>query len=181
MEQKLWSPTQNQTAVDGAVGQASGVVDMAALPWVYTGKDGQVHTGKWSFETLVSFLDKDGSGTIDKAEFKKRMSQSSRTGKKQFELRGIFAAHGVDWRQVFDLIDTDSSGEIDMSELRAYLMRGGSASGGPQGGAATGSEQEAGAVEASFVASYDKHMPQPKEQFDAVVEIFLKKLRRPYY
>ena len=72
------------------------MVDLAALPWEYAGKDGQVHTGKWSFETLVSFLDKDGSGTIDKAEFRKRM----RTGKKQFELRGVFDAIGVDWRKV---------------------------------------------------------------------------------
>ena len=87
------------------------------LPWQYTAKDGQVHTGKWSFATLVSFLDKDGGGTIDKAEFKKRMQ----TGKKQFELRGVFDAHGVDWRGVFDLIDTDGSGTIDMEELKEYL------------------------------------------------------------
>ena len=36
---------------------------------------------------------------------------------------------------MFDLIDTDGSGEIDMSELRAYLMRGGQKGG--SGGNAT--------------------------------------------
>ena len=106
--------------VDAATQATGGPVNMEALPWQYTAKDGQVHTGKWSFATLVSFLDKDGGGTIDKAEFKKRMQ----TGKKQFELRGVFGAHGVDWREVFDLIDTDGSGTIDMEELREYLQRG---------------------------------------------------------
>ena len=80
---------------------------------------------------------------------------------------------------MFDLIDTDGSGEIDMSELRAYLMRGGQKGG--SGGNATAVQEAplngdgyAVAAEGAFVNGYDANMAKEMPLFLAVVKIFMR-------
>ena len=64
-----------------------------------------------SIEKFFSIIDKDGNGTIEANELRKGL-----------ENYNIYMNHN-DWCNLFNLLDSDKSGEIDLSELKALLSQ----------------------------------------------------------
>jgi len=65
---------------------------------------------------VFNTIDMDQNGLISKGEFQKAF-----TGKRKPELIAMMSNVGVGWKEVFQLMDKDSSGEIDLSEFQAHV------------------------------------------------------------
>jgi Ca2+-binding EF-hand superfamily protein len=62
-----------------------------------------------SIEKFFSVMDRDGNGTVEASELRKGL-----------ESYNIFMNQN-DWSNLFNLLDSDNSGEIDLNELKTLL------------------------------------------------------------